>query len=130
MAISELSFGSTSAVVDSGGQAFSRFVAEQRRFPRSRWRWIRAGILGAAALPAIGFLTVAFATRVKELDFLPIVQHIVTETTRTIVYLSGEVPRSSTVFPAGEWRRVSSAAHIWLAPTPPGLARLKIERRA
>src|SRR4029077_9979958 len=42
------------------GQAFSRFVAEQRRFPRSRWRWIRAGILGAAALPAIGFLTVAF----------------------------------------------------------------------
>ena len=63
------------------GQAFSHFVAEQRRFPRSRWRWIRAGILGAAALPAIGFLTVAFATRVKELDFLPIVQHIVTETT-------------------------------------------------
>ncbi|HEU5312485.1 MAG TPA: glycosyltransferase family 39 protein, partial [Candidatus Udaeobacter sp.] len=39
------------------GQAFSRFVAEQRRFPRSRWRWIRAGIIGAAALPAIGFLT-------------------------------------------------------------------------
>ena len=63
------------------GQAFSRFVAEQRRFPRSRSRWIRAGILGAAALPAIGFLTVAFATRVKELDFLPIVQRIVKETT-------------------------------------------------
>src|SRR6266446_3074522 len=63
------------------GQAFSRFVAEQRRFPRSRWRWIRASIIGAAALPAIGFLTVAFATRVKELDFLPIVQHIVQETT-------------------------------------------------
>src|SRR5947208_3305096 len=50
------------------GQAFSRFVAEQRRFPRSRWRWIRASIIGAAALPAIGFLTVAFATRVQELD--------------------------------------------------------------
>jgi hypothetical protein len=63
------------------GQAFSHFVAEQRRFPRSRWRWIRAGIIGTAALPAIGFLTVAFATRVKELDFLPIVQHIVKETT-------------------------------------------------
>src|SRR6266446_1247249 len=63
------------------GRAFSRFVAEQRRFPRSRWRWIRASIIGAAALPAIGFLTVAFATRVKELDFLPIVQHIVQETT-------------------------------------------------
>src|SRR5438552_12389842 len=63
------------------GQAFSRFVAEQRRFPRSLWRWIRAGLLGAAALPAIGFLTVAFATRVKELDFLPFVQYIVKETT-------------------------------------------------
>src|SRR6266481_69557 len=63
------------------GQAFSRFVAEQRRFPQPRWRWIRAGIIGAAALPAIGFLTVAFATRVKDLDFLPIVQHIVQETT-------------------------------------------------
>src|SRR5437867_2267529 len=62
------------------GQAFSRFVAEQRRFPRSRWRWIRAGIIGAAALPAIGFLTGAFATRVKDLNFLPIVQHIVKET--------------------------------------------------
>ncbi len=63
------------------GQVFSRFVVEQRRFPRSRWRWTRAGIIGAAALPAIGFLTVAFATRVKDLDFLPIVQHIVKETT-------------------------------------------------
>jgi hypothetical protein len=29
----------------------------------------------------MGFLTVAFATRLKELDFLPIVQHIVKETT-------------------------------------------------
>src|SRR6266513_3037561 len=38
------------------GQAFSRFVAEQRRSPQPRWRWIRAGIIGAAALPAIGFL--------------------------------------------------------------------------
>src|SRR5213594_2397203 len=62
------------------GQVFSRFVVEQRRFPRSRWRWTRAGIIGAAALPAIGFLTVAFATRVKDLNFLPIVQHIVKET--------------------------------------------------
>src|SRR5262245_21851727 len=63
------------------GQAFSRFVAEQRRFPRSRWRWIRAGIIGSAVLPVIGFLTVAFAERVKDLDFLPIVQYIVKETT-------------------------------------------------
>jgi 4-amino-4-deoxy-L-arabinose transferase-like glycosyltransferase len=42
------------------GQAFARLVAEQRRFPQPRWRWIRAGIIGAAALPAIGFLVGAF----------------------------------------------------------------------
>src|SRR5262249_38722638 len=62
------------------GQAFSRFVAEQQRSPQPRGRWIRAGIIGAAALPAIAFLTVAFATRVKDLDFLPIVQQIVART--------------------------------------------------
>ena len=62
------------------GQAFSRFVAEQRRSPQPRWRWIRAGIIGAAALPAIGFLVVAFVVRTQTLDFLPIVQQIVKET--------------------------------------------------
>lgn len=62
------------------GQAFSRFVAEQRRSPQPRWRWIRAGIIGAAALPAIGFLVGAFVVRTQTLNFLPIVQHIVKET--------------------------------------------------
>jgi 4-amino-4-deoxy-L-arabinose transferase-like glycosyltransferase len=62
------------------GQAFSHFLARERRSPQRHWRWIRAGIIGAAALPAIGFLIVAFATRVKELDFLPIVQQIVQRT--------------------------------------------------
>src|SRR5438876_701356 len=63
------------------GQAFSRFVAEQRRSPQPHWRWIRAGIIGAAALPAIGFLVGAFVVRTQTLNFLPIVQHIVKETT-------------------------------------------------
>jgi 4-amino-4-deoxy-L-arabinose transferase-like glycosyltransferase len=63
------------------GQAFSRFVAEQRRSPQPRWRWIRAGIIGAAALPAIVFLVGAFVIRTQTVDFfLPIVQHIVEET--------------------------------------------------
>jgi 4-amino-4-deoxy-L-arabinose transferase-like glycosyltransferase len=62
------------------GQAFSRFVAEQRRSPPRRWRWIRAGIVGAAALPAIGFLVGAFVVRTQTLDFLPVVQKIVNET--------------------------------------------------
>ena len=62
------------------GQAFSHFLARERRSTQRHWRWIRAGIIGAAAVPAIGFLIVAFATRVKELDFLPIVQQIVQRT--------------------------------------------------
>jgi len=62
------------------GNAFSRFVAEQRRSPQPRWRWIRTGIIGAAALPAIGFLVMAFTVRTQTLDFLPTVQQIVKET--------------------------------------------------
>src|SRR6476661_7692164 len=62
------------------GNAFSRFVAEQRRSPRSRWRWIRAGIIGAAAVPALAFLIVAFSVRAQTFHFLPIVQRIVGET--------------------------------------------------
>jgi hypothetical protein len=52
------------------GQAFSRFVAEERRFPQRHWRWIRTGIVGAAALPAIVFLIVAFVGRTQMLNFL------------------------------------------------------------
>jgi hypothetical protein len=63
------------------GQAFSRFVAEQRRSPHRHWRWIRTGIIGAASLPAIAFLIVAFVVRTQTLNFLPIVQQIVKETT-------------------------------------------------
>jgi hypothetical protein len=62
------------------GQAFSRFVAEQRRSPQPRWRWIRTGIIGAAALPAIAFLIVAFVVRTQIFHFLPTVQQIVKET--------------------------------------------------
>jgi 4-amino-4-deoxy-L-arabinose transferase-like glycosyltransferase len=62
------------------GQAFSHFLAEQRRSPQPRWRWIRAAIMGAAVLPAMGFLVGAFVVRTQTLNFLPIVQHIVNET--------------------------------------------------
>lgn len=62
------------------GEAFSRFAAEQRRFPQRRWRWIRTGIIAAAALPAIVFLIVAFVGRTQMLNFLPTVQLIVKET--------------------------------------------------
>ena len=63
-----------------GGQAFSHFVAVQRHSPQPGWRWIRTGIIGAAAVPAIGFLIMAFAVRTRNLDFLPVAQHIVKAT--------------------------------------------------
>lgn len=62
------------------GQAFSRFVTEQRHSPGPRWRWIRAVIVAAAVLPAMGFLIGAFVVRKQTLNFLPIVQQIVKET--------------------------------------------------
>ena len=76
------------------GQAFSRFVAEQRRSPQPRWRWIRTGIIGAAALPAIGFLIVAFVVRTQTLHFLPVVQQIVKETSATDrIFVWGSTPQ-------------------------------------
>jgi len=76
------------------GQAFSRFVAEQRRCPQPRWRWIRTGIIGAAILPAIGFLIVAFVVRTQTLDFLPVAQQIVKETTANDrIFVWGSSPR-------------------------------------
>ncbi|PYJ15185.1 MAG: hypothetical protein DME96_14190, partial [Verrucomicrobia bacterium] len=76
------------------GQAFSRFVAKQRRSPQLRWRRIRTGIVGAAAVPAIGFLIVAFATRTKELDFLPIVQQIIERTSPSDhIFVWGSYPQ-------------------------------------
>jgi len=62
------------------GQAFARFVAEQRHSPRRRWRWLRAGILVIAALPALSFLIVAFEVRTQPFHFFPVVQQIVKET--------------------------------------------------
>ena len=76
------------------GNAFSRFVAEQRRSPQPRWRWIRTGIIGAAALPAIGFLVMAFTVRTQTLDFLPTVQQIVKETSANDrIFVWGSTPQ-------------------------------------
>jgi 4-amino-4-deoxy-L-arabinose transferase-like glycosyltransferase len=76
------------------GQAFSRFVREHWRSPEPRWRWIRAGIVGAAALPAIGFLIGAFVVRKETLNFLPIVQQITNETKPTDrIFVWGSSPQ-------------------------------------
>jgi len=76
------------------GQAFSRFVAGQRHSPQPRWRWVRAVIIAAATLPAIGFLVGAFVVRTKTLDFLPIVQQIVKETSpNDRIFVWGSLPQ-------------------------------------
>src|SRR5439155_867827 len=62
------------------GQAFSRFVAEQRDSLQVRWRWIRASMIGAVAVPAIAFLIVALSVRAQTFHFFPVVQRIVKET--------------------------------------------------
>jgi 4-amino-4-deoxy-L-arabinose transferase-like glycosyltransferase len=77
-----------------GGQAFSRFVAEQRRSRRPGWRWIRTGIIGAAALPVIVFFIVAFVVRTQTLDFLPVVQQIIKETSpNDRIFVWGSLPQ-------------------------------------
>src|SRR5205809_3330130 len=57
------------------GQAFSRFIAKQQRSPLPHWPWVRMAIISAAAIPAIGYLIMAFVVRPK-LNFFPIVQQI------------------------------------------------------
>ena len=76
------------------GQTFSRFVAQQRRSPQPRRRWIRTAIIGAAALPALGFLIVAFIVRTQTLAFLPVVQQIVKETSANDrIFVWGSTPQ-------------------------------------
>jgi hypothetical protein len=95
------------------GQAFSRFVAEQRRSPQPRWRWIRAGIIGAAALPAIGFLVDAFVVRTQTLDFLPIVQHIVEETNpNDRIFVWGSLPQLYSFSDRRMATRFVSCSHL------------------
>jgi hypothetical protein len=76
------------------GEAFSRFVAELRSSPRRHWPWLRMGIIGAASVPAIAYLIMAFAVRKKTLNFFPIVQRIVEETSpNDRIFVWGSYPQ-------------------------------------
>src|SRR5215475_2350803 len=95
------------------GQAFSRFVAEQRRSPQQRWRWVRAGIIAAVALPAIGFLVGAFVVRTQTLNFLPIVQYIVKETTpNDRIFVWGSCPQLYSFSDRRMATRFVSCSHL------------------
>jgi 4-amino-4-deoxy-L-arabinose transferase-like glycosyltransferase len=95
------------------GQAFSCFIAEQRRSPRPRWRWIRTGIIGAAAVPAIGFLIGAFIVRTQTLDFLPTVQLIVKETSANDrIFVWGSSPQLYSFSGRRMATRFTSCTHL------------------
>src|SRR5215475_13302565 len=95
------------------GQAFSRFVAKQRRSPRPHWLWIRTGIIGAAALPAIGFLVGAFVVRKQTLNFLPIVQQIVKETSpNDRIFVWGSSPQLYSFSDRRMATRFVSCSHL------------------
>jgi 4-amino-4-deoxy-L-arabinose transferase-like glycosyltransferase len=96
------------------GQAFARFVAEQRRrSPRTRWRWLRAGIILMAAVPAISFLIVAFAVRTQAFRFLPVVQQIVKETSpNDRIFVWGTEPQLYTFSDRRMATRFVSCTHL------------------
>ena len=77
------------------GQAFSRFIAQHRRSPQPHWAWIRMGVIGAAAVPAIVYLNMAFGLPKHTRDFfLPIVQGIAERTSPTDrIFVWGSYPR-------------------------------------
>ena len=76
------------------GQAFATFVAKQWRSPQPYRRCVRMGIIGAAAIPALGYLIMAFVVRTRTLDFLPIVQQIVERTGPTDrIFVWGSYPQ-------------------------------------
>jgi 4-amino-4-deoxy-L-arabinose transferase-like glycosyltransferase len=65
------------------GQAFSRFIAQNRHSPQPQRPWVRRCIIGAAAVPTIVYLIMAFGLLKQTPDFVPIVQQIVKETRPT-----------------------------------------------
>jgi len=76
------------------GQAFSLFIAKQRHSPLPHWPRARMAIISAAAIPAIGFLIMAFVVRTEGLDFLPVVQQIVERTRPTDrIFVWGSYPQ-------------------------------------
>ncbi len=76
------------------GQAFSRFVAQQRSSPQAHWRSLRVGIIGAADVPILVFFIMAFGLRKPTLDHRPIVQAIIERTGPTDrIFVWGSHPR-------------------------------------
>jgi hypothetical protein len=95
------------------GQAFSRFVAEQRSSTRRHRLWLGMGIIGSASVPAIAYLIMAFAVRTKTLNFFPIVQRIVEETSpNDRIFVWGSYPQLYSFSGRGLATRFVSCTHL------------------
>ena len=95
------------------GERFSRFVVEQRRSSRQRWRLIQTGIFAAAALPAAGFLLLAFIVRDRTLDFLPAARKIARETTpNDRIFVWGSSPQLYSFSDRRMATRFVSCSHL------------------
>ena len=76
------------------GLAFSRSIAQNRRSPQPHWALVQMGVIGAAAVPTIVYLIMAFGLGKETPDFLPIVQGIVERTGPTDrIFVWGSYPR-------------------------------------
>jgi 4-amino-4-deoxy-L-arabinose transferase-like glycosyltransferase len=95
------------------GQAFSRFVAQQRSSPRAHWRSLRIGIIGAAAVPILVFFIMAFGLRKPTLDHRPLVQAIIERTGPTDrIFVWGSRPRLYSFSGRGLATRFVSCTHL------------------
>ena len=95
------------------GQAFSRFLAQQRSSPHAHWRSLRIGIIGAAVVPILVFFIMAFGLRKLTLDHRPLVQAIIERTGPTDrIFVWGSRPRLYSFSGRGLATRFVSCTHL------------------
>ena len=95
------------------GQAFCRFLAQQQSCPKLHWRFLRIGIIGAAAVPILVFFVMAFGLRKPTLDHRALVQAIIDRTNPTDrIFVWGSRPRLYSFSGRGLATRFVSCTHL------------------
>src|ERR1051325_6878826 len=95
------------------GQAFCRFLAQQQSCPKLHWRFLRIGIIGAAAVPILVFFVMAFGLRKPTLDHRALVQAIIDRTNPTDrIFVWGSRPRLYSFSGRGLATRFVCCTHL------------------
>jgi hypothetical protein len=95
------------------GQAFSRFLAQQQSSPKAHWRFLRIGIIGAAAVPILVFFVMAFGLRKPTLENRALVRAIIDRTSPTDrIFVWGSRPRLYSFSGRGLATRFVSCTHL------------------